>query len=69
MAKAVTRADLLRGHAAQALNVGAGLLLLPVILRNMSSEDTSLCFVFVALAGFAQVLEFGFLPTLTRNAA
>ena len=69
MAKVVTRTDLLWGYAAQALNMGAGLLLLPVILRNMSSEDTALWFVFVALAGFAQVLEFGFLPTLTRNAA
>lgn len=69
MAKPVTRRDVLWGYAASALNIGAGLILLPVILRYLSTEDVGLWFVFVALAGFAQILEFGFQPTLARNAA
>ena len=69
MSKAVSREDIIWGYLAQLLNMGAGLLLLPVILRFMGSADVALWFVFIALAGFAQLLEFGFQPTLARNAA
>ena len=69
MVKVVTRRDIVWGYAAQALNMGAGLMLLPVILLYLSPEDTALWFVFVTLASFSQLLEFGFQPTLVRNAA
>lgn len=57
------------GYLAQALNLGGGLLLLPISARYLSPEDLGLWFVFSALAGLAQLLEFGFLPTFARNAA
>jgi len=66
--KPVTRRDVLWGYAASALNIGAGLILLPVILRYLPSEDVGLWFVFITLAGLAQLLEMGFQPTLARNA-
>lgn len=69
MAKTVSRADVVWGYAAQSLNMGAGLMLLPVILRYLPPEDTALWFVFITLASLSQLLEFGFQPTLTRNAA
>ena len=69
MAKSVSQADVVWGYAAQLLNMGAGLMLLPVILRYLPPEDTALWFVFVTLASLSQLLEFGFQPTLTRNAA
>lgn len=59
--------DIAIGYFAQALNVGAGLLLLPAILRYLSPEDVGLWFVFTTLAGLAQLLEFGFHPTISRN--
>lgn len=69
MSKPVTRRDVLWGYAASALNIGAGLILLPVILRYLSTEDVGLWFVFITLASLAQLLEMGFQPTLARNAA
>src|SRR6266567_8101153 len=66
---AISRRDIYWGYAAQLLNVGAGLILLPVVVRYFSPEDVGLWFVFITLAGLAQLLEFGFQPTLARNTA
>ena len=69
MPKPVTGRDLLWGYAASALNIGVGLILLPITLRYLSAEDVGLWIVFVTLASLAQLLEMGFQPTLARNAA
>lgn len=69
MAKSITPQDMLWGYVASALNISAGLILLPVILRYFPPEDVGLWFVFITLAGFAQLLEMGFQPTIARNAA
>ncbi len=69
MAKSVGRRDVLWGYAASTVNVGAGLLLLPVIVRYESAADVGLWFVFVALASLAQLLDMGFQPTIARNCA
>jgi O-antigen/teichoic acid export membrane protein len=67
--RALGRGDLAWGYAAQALNVGAGLVLLPLVLRYLPPEHVGLWFVFAALGAFAQLLEFGLVPTLSRNAS
>ncbi|MES9874661.1 MAG: hypothetical protein ABW146_16260, partial [Candidatus Sedimenticola sp. 6PFRAG7] len=69
MAKEVQKIDVFWGYGAQAINVGAELVILPVILYYLSSADVGLWFVFISLGGFAKLLEFGFLPTLARNTA
>lgn len=69
MAAPATRRDIVWGYIAQALNIGAGLILLPVILHYLPQEDVGLWFVFVTLGSLAQLLEFGFQPTLARNTA
>ncbi|MBB3195165.1 O-unit flippase-like protein [Roseateles terrae] len=63
------RSDLRWGYLAQALNVGAGLLLLPAVVRSLPSEDVGIWFVFITLTSLAQLLELGFLPTIARNTA
>lgn len=67
MSRQITRGDLLWGYAAQALNLGGGLMLLPFSARYLSHDDLGLWFVFMALASLAQLLELGFQPTLARN--
>ena len=69
MGRSVTKKDLVWGYAASALNVGAGLILLPIILRHLSPDEVGLWFVFLTLASLAQLLEMGFQPTLARNVA
>lgn len=63
------RRDVAWGYLAQALNVGAGLLLLPAVLHYLPTEDVGLWFVFITLTSLAQLLEFGFQPTIVRNTA
>lgn len=63
------RSDLKWGYLAQALSVGSGLLLLPVVVRSLSPEDVGIWFVFITLTSLAQLLELGFLPTIARNTA
>jgi O-antigen/teichoic acid export membrane protein len=62
-------ADLRWGYLAQVLNLGSGLLLLPFVVRHLSTEQVGLWFVFITLAALAQLLEFGFQPTVVRNTA
>lgn len=61
--------DIHWGFLAQGLNVATGILLLPLILRYLLPEEVGLWFVFLALAGLAQLLELGFQPTIARNVA
>ena len=69
MLRSVTRRDLYWAYIAQALNVGGGLVLLPILLRCLPTEDVGLWFVFISLASLAQLPELGFQPTLARNMA
>lgn len=69
MSRSSARADLAWGYLAQALNLGAGVLLLPVVVRFLPPAQVGLWFVFLTLGALAQLLEFGFQPTLARNMA
>jgi O-antigen/teichoic acid export membrane protein len=68
-AAAMRRADFAWGGLAQLLNLGAGLLILPLVLRRFSSADVGLWFAFMSLTGLAQLLELGFQPSIARAAA
>lgn len=59
--------DLVWGYSALLLNVGIGLLILPLLVITLSSEELGLWYVFMAMAGLAQLLEFGFQPTIARQ--
>lgn len=61
------RANVIWAYVAQFFNVAGGLLLLPLIIHYLPSEEVGAWFVFVALAGVAQLLELGFQPTISRN--
>lgn len=63
----MNRKDILWGYSAQLLNIGIGLLILPLLVIQLSSEELGLWYVFMAMAGLAQLLEFGFQPTIARQ--
>ena len=65
----ISHRDLFWGYAAQGLNVGLGLIMLPFVLHYMSTVEVGLWFVFITLASLAQLLELGFQPTISRNTA
>lgn len=59
--------DIFWAYLSQFLNVGISIILLPVILRMFSPSDIGLWFAFITLASVAQLVEFGFQPTIVRN--
>jgi len=69
VAHAIGRNDLMWAYIAQFLRIGLGLLMLPVVMHYMTSEEVGLWFIFITVAGLAQLLELGFQPTLARNVA
>lgn len=65
----IARRDLFWGYLAQIMGIGLGLVMLPVVVRYMSTSEVGLWFVFTTLASLAQLLELGFQPTISRNIA
>ncbi|MFH4584480.1 O-unit flippase-like protein [Vibrio diabolicus] len=62
----VTRSDVVWGYLSQILNMASSLILLPFILYFLNQEDVGVWYVFITFIGLVQLLEFGFLPTISR---
>lgn len=69
MTERLTRTDVLWGYLAQLMNLAGGILLLPLLVLHLSSEELGLWFVFLTLVSLAQLIEQGLQPTLARSAA
>lgn len=52
--------------AFNALRLGAGLLLLPLIVRALTKADLGMYYVFMSLTALVPLVDFGFLPTIGR---
>lgn len=63
----LSKKDVFWGYSAQVLNIGFGVIILPVILHFLSPKEVGLWFVFLTIAGISQLLEVGFRPTIARN--
>ena len=48
------------------LRLATGLVLLPLLLHKLSSEELGMCFVLLSLVALAPVVDFGFSPTIVR---
>ena len=46
--------------------LATGLLLLPLVLRKLSTEELGMYYVFLSLVALAPVIDFGFSPTILR---
>ncbi len=53
----------------QILNVGAGLLIIPVVLMVLTAEESALWLIFLTVTTLVGQFDFGFSPTITRNVA
>lgn len=59
--------DVIWNYVGTFMSMASNFLLIPLLLLFLSNEEIGLWYVFVAIAGFAQLLEFGFTSTLARN--
>lgn len=61
------KSDFIWSYLSKGLNIGVGILILPVILKKLNPEELGLWYIFLAISGLMNLLDFGFLPTLQRN--
>lgn len=66
MIRNASRKDVTWGYLSQFLNVGSGIIIVPVAIKFLPTEDLGLWYLFIAIAGLAQLLEFGLQPTISR---
>lgn len=59
--------DVVWGYLSQFLQYGAALLILPLLLRKLSSAELGVWYVFMTIAALVTMLDMGFTPTLARN--
>jgi len=59
--------DLFWNYAATFLQIGAGVILLPFILRMFPQETVAIWTIFSSIIAISSILDFGFNPSFTRN--
>ena len=58
----ITKKDVLWGYIAQFFNIGAGILLLPVILKLLPADILGVWYIFLTISSLVQMIDFGFHP-------
>lgn len=69
MVRPIERSDISWGYVAAGFNLGAGIILLPLILHFLPAESVAMWIVFATLVSLTQLMELGFQPTIARYAA
>jgi O-antigen/teichoic acid export membrane protein len=59
--------DVIWGYLSQFLQYGAALLVLPLLLKRLSSAELGVWYVFMTISALVTMLDMGFTPTLARN--
>lgn len=63
----IGRKDVIWNFAATFMRVASGVIVLPLVLRLMPSQEVGLWNIFVTIGGLATLLDFGFANSFTRN--
>lgn len=63
----ITNKDVAWSFFAQILTMGIGLIILPVLLKTLSSGELGIWYIFQSFMFVANVLDFGFQPVFIRN--
>lgn len=65
----ITKADIIWSYVAQFFNMGAGIIILPVILKTLPQDVLGIWYIFLTIGTFVALLDFGFQSAFTRNVA
>jgi O-antigen/teichoic acid export membrane protein len=63
----IGRKDVLWSYAATFLQIGAGVILLPFVLRAFPQETVAIWTIFLMVISLSSMLDFGFNPSFARN--
>lgn len=61
------KSTVLWGYAATLLSVASGLIVLPLILRYLSSEEVAVYYLLITISSFAALFDLGFSPQISKN--
>jgi len=67
--RTISNSPVLTTWLALTIRVGGGVLIIPLVLRQLSPSDTTLWLLFATVAGLQLVADFGFSPTFSRFVA
>ena len=67
MIKTATKKDILWSYFAQIFQFGAGIIVLPIVLKKLPSNELAIWYVFLTIYSLVNLLDFGFRPTIARN--
>jgi len=63
----IGRKDLLWNYAATSMRILSGIVVLPITLRMLPSEEIGIWSIFLALMTITSLLDFGFSNSFSRN--
>jgi O-antigen/teichoic acid export membrane protein len=63
----IGRKDVIWNYAATTMRVASGIIVLPIVLRMLPSEEVGLWNIFLTIGSLATLLDFGFFNSFTRN--
>jgi O-antigen/teichoic acid export membrane protein len=63
----ISKGDVYWSYLTQIFNVGSGLVVLPYVLSNLSSEEVGMNYIMLTIASLVTLLDFGFTPQFSRN--
>lgn len=63
----ISNRDMVWNYLGYGINIGINILLLPLILKFLTSEEVGLWYSFLSIGLIAILLDFGFAPTISRN--
>lgn len=63
----IGKKDLIWSYAAQILRFGSALIVLPLVLSKLDSEELAIWYLFSSVSGLVLLLDFGFSNTIIRN--
>ena len=67
--KRIKKSDIIWNYVGTVFNMGMGIILLPFLLRFLSTDELGFWYVLMSYAGVANLFTFGFTPAFSRNIA
>ena len=64
---AVSKSDVIWGYAAKFFSLATGVIVLPVVLRMLSTEEIAMNYLMLTVSSLVALFDFGFAPQFGRN--
>lgn len=63
----ITSQDIVWSYGSKILQIGSGILILPLILNKLTNQEIGIWYIFIAVTALVNLLDFGLQPNISRN--